>query len=71
MVPAYYDIDNDLRSDDDMADLKQVMTLLCVHHHSHCHLLPLCTVYACTLSHATTGKALHAACHHLPGRYKS
>ena len=25
MVPAYYDIDNDLRSDDDMADLKQVL----------------------------------------------
>lgn len=24
MVPAYYDVDNDLRSDDDMADLKQV-----------------------------------------------
>lgn len=25
MVPAYYDIDNDLRSDDDIADLKQVL----------------------------------------------
>lgn len=26
MVPAYYDIDNELRSDDDIADLKQVRT---------------------------------------------
>ena len=37
MVPAYYDIDNEFRSDDDIADLKQVLDSL--PHITHpCHI---------------------------------